>query len=661
MESEILKELENGPRFNENFTAKDREALKELSSNQNIIIKEADKGSGIVLMDRDRYITEGLRQLNDVSTYRKLDSDPSRELESELRDLVEQSFIDDTLTKDMADYAIPTSHKLARFYLLPKVHKPGVPGRPVISGCGSLTEKVSEIVDYLIKPYLPSVTSYLKDTQDFLQKVRRLGPIPQGSLLMTLDVVSLYPSIPHSDGLSALAEFLAERGLPEKHRTNICNLAKFVLTNNVFEFDSDIYLQVSGTAIGTRMAPTYAIIFLHMFESKFLKSASLNPYIWYRFIDDIFSIWQHGEARLRAFTTELNARHPSIQFTWDVSESLVPFLDVNVRLEDSAISTDLYVKPTDTHQYLHPASCHPGHVKRSIPFSQAWRILTICSDYKQAEKHISNLVQFLEKRGHNRTKVLKEVNKAKHKFRGLKDGHLPRTDTKNKDVPSSKSRRIPLVLTYHPGLPDISALCRRLLPVLHLNPAMKELCPEPPMLAFRKPPNLRSLLIRAKVPALDYKPTPKTCGPCSVKGLKKGRKCELCQCLPTQSKVVSSYTSKTYPLKLNSMADCDSTFVVYVIQCTTCPTKPQYVGQTSNFRKRMNNHKSCIRLGKDTDNDCSLLYEHFKLPNHSPQTVLFSIIEHCPDTRTLLLSETKWIWKLKTCQPFGLNINNGFL
>jgi hypothetical protein len=76
-------------------------------------------------------------------------------------------------------------------------------------------------------------------------------------------VVGLYPSIPHEDGLNALSAFLSKQGLPDRVVRDICDLAHFVLSRNVLEFNSGIFLQISGTAIGTKMAPAYAIIFMH--------------------------------------------------------------------------------------------------------------------------------------------------------------------------------------------------------------------------------------------------------------------------------------------------------------------------------------------------------------------------------------------------------------
>jgi hypothetical protein len=128
----------------------------------------------------------------------------------------------------------------------------------------------------------------------------------------------------------------------------------------------------------------------------------------------------------------------------------------------------------------------------------------------------------------------------------------------------------------------ISTISHCLLPILHLNPTMERCCPEPPLIAFRRPRNLHNCIIGAK--SIHHGHT-RTC-PHNVrtmhqKGTKKGRKCELCHVLPEQSSITSSSTSKIHRLRLQTPADCDSQFVVYAITCTLCPSVNQYVGQTS--------------------------------------------------------------------------------
>ena len=96
--------------------------------------------------------------------------------------------------------------------------------------------------------------------------------------------------------------------------------------------------------------------------------------MWWRYIDDVFLVWLHGEEKLRDFINFLNGAHDSIKFTAEWSSDRVNVLDVQVIKQDNKLVTDLFAKPTDTHQLLHRTSCHPSHTKKGIPYSQALRI-----------------------------------------------------------------------------------------------------------------------------------------------------------------------------------------------------------------------------------------------------------------------------------------------
>ena len=102
---------------------------------------------------------------------------------------------------------------VVRFYLLSKIHKRlnNVPGRPVPSNCGYYTENISAFLVFHLKPLAQAVKSYIKDTNDFLNKLRSLPKLPDNIILCTVDVVGLYPNIPHEEGLSALMKRLDNR------------------------------------------------------------------------------------------------------------------------------------------------------------------------------------------------------------------------------------------------------------------------------------------------------------------------------------------------------------------------------------------------------------------------------------------------------------------
>ena len=100
-------------------------------------------------------------------------------------------------------------------YFLPKIQKrlSAVPGRPVISNCGTPKEKVSEYLDHIVKPIMLESCSYVKGCGDFLKKFKNIGKISEGAILVTGDVAGLYPSISRGAGLEALKENL----MKEKH------------------------------------------------------------------------------------------------------------------------------------------------------------------------------------------------------------------------------------------------------------------------------------------------------------------------------------------------------------------------------------------------------------------------------------------------------------
>ena len=165
--------------------------------------------------------------------------------------------------------------------------------------------------------------------------------------------------IPHDKGLQSIREALDNGESPEIPTETIVDLAELVLRNNNFEFNENHYLQTLGTAIGTKMAPSYANLFMDRLERRLLSQAQVKPYIWLRYIDDVFMVWTGTELELLEFLNYINEAHDTIKFTWDWSRERINYLDVQVINNNGRIETDLYIKPKDKHQYLYPTSCHP--------------------------------------------------------------------------------------------------------------------------------------------------------------------------------------------------------------------------------------------------------------------------------------------------------------
>ena len=148
-----------------------------------------------------------------------------------------------------------------------------------------------------------------------------------------------------------------------------------------------------------------------------LESFEKKPMIWWRYTDDIFFIWEHGEESLKIFIEQANIFHSIIKFTAEYSEGEVNFLDVNIKLIDGELKIDLFVKPANTHHFLDPTSCHPYHCKKGIPYSQALRFNRICSNNETFDRHCNDLEKWLMERGYNEKMIRKQILRAREHSR----------------------------------------------------------------------------------------------------------------------------------------------------------------------------------------------------------------------------------------------------
>ena len=380
-----------------NLSAGERKALFDLSRDDKIIIKKADKSSSVVIMNRADYIEEVERQLKNKKYYKHLNEDPSVNID---KDII--STLNNVAKKEHREELndlINANVRVPQFYVLPKIHKEydatlpvGYPGSPIVSVCNSRTKNISGFVDEILQPRVKNLKSYIKDTADFFRKLQNVPCVSKEAFLVTLDVTSLYSNIPHSDGIKACEYFLNLNPEGKSISTeSVSDLISTVLTKNHFQFNGDNYLQTMGCAMGTKMAPSYASLFMGYFEKNILSQYHQYPLVWLRFLDDIFLIWQYSEKELLDFIEYLNNAHPWIKFTCHYSTEKATFLDVDIsKNNDGILATSIHVKKTNNHQYIEYSSCHPIPCKKGIAFSQAMRYRRIISNDETFEKELEN-------------------------------------------------------------------------------------------------------------------------------------------------------------------------------------------------------------------------------------------------------------------------------
>ncbi|CAN2389486.1 hypothetical protein PRIEUP_LOCUS5899, partial [Pristimantis euphronides] len=324
------KKKYDNPNRHYNLSSSQWQALRDLASNPDIVIRSADKGGGIVIMDSFYYHQESLNILGDSNYYLKLPNDPTNDYLKELYELLEWGFEIGVISKKERDFLKSKFPTMAFFYFLPKIHKnlENPPGRPIISGIGSLTANISSYLDTFLQRFVIALPSYLRDTGHLLN-ILKDQEWKENYLWASLDVKSLYSNIDHGLGIEAVKNFL--RGdplMPIRQQDFLLDLLRFVLTHNYFSFEDMIFLQTKGTAMGAKCAPSYANLFMGAFEEFFNINGRSNTVLYKRYIDDLLLIWRGSHDSLKSLVFELNQNNWGLEFTSTIHESNIVFLDL---------------------------------------------------------------------------------------------------------------------------------------------------------------------------------------------------------------------------------------------------------------------------------------------------------------------------------------------
>ena len=236
-------------------------------------------------------------------------------------------------------------------------------------------------------------------------------------------------------------------------------------------------------------------------EKRIFQRKELILFLWLQYLDDIFCIWTQGSQKLNEFF--INSQHPTMKFTMGYSTTEINFVNVHVTKVGNKLETDLYCKPTDTHQYLHAQSlkcqkspkCHRNVYKRSIACGPAVKIKRIRSTEEKLNNCLEELKQWLVNPGHKENHVDSEIERVKLVERTVL------FQKQNKKVDDSTT----LVLTYHPVLNQVHGILQRNhRHVLNL-PRLGSILPSQPRVAFRNPKTIRNKVARSKLKEFIYK------------------------------------------------------------------------------------------------------------------------------------------------------------
>ena len=622
-----------------NLTREEVMSIRALQEDTSIVIKPFDKGGGTTILNKTNYINEAHRQLYNQKYYTKLDKLATAETASNIHKVVDAMYKEGHITDKQLEYLTgPEEFRPRTFYLLPKIHKPKskwpdkqMPeGRPIVSDIDSESYRISEFIEYHINPLSVKHASYIKNSFEFVNRIRN-RKVKSTAFIVTGDVSALYTNMHIDRSINCVRKALEANQNPDRPDQHIIELLNITMRTNDFEFNGEYFLQKLGTAMGKRYAPSLANIYMIDFDEAAMNGFRIKPKLYFRYLDDIFFIWEGTEEQLKEYEEFLNTILPDIKITLEYNKNSNSFLDTTIykqqESEQCTLQTRVFFKDTDTHQLLHCDSAHPAHTFKGITKSQYIRFKRLSStkaDYIQTCKIFN---AYLKHRGYTSSKLRKEMHE-------IWNNHSEKP--KPTELQKEKSTTVfPIITDFWEGGKELQNKYKTALSHVEKFSKFKFIS------AYKVGRNLGKILTRSKLP-------PRTDG--SYEACYDSR-CMACQHADDSEIFMSTTNKKTFYYSQRN--NCATKNCIYLITCRKC--KMQYVGETSReLRQRLTDHRSCIKRKVQTP-----IGIHFNKPGHSAKDLKITIIESLDaingGIKLRRRKETEWQMKLGTIYPQGLN------
>ena len=387
-------------------------AIENLSKDKSIIVLSADKGGGVIVMDQKDYDEKMQNLLDDSETYRKERTGyvkaRSEEFNKKARKLLRKSNKGRKLQYLLEE--APSSPKMRG---LPKVHKAGIPMRPITSGLGSAPHRIAKCLAKPLTQLLGTLNdSHLKNSGDLLNRLKDVDF--EQKKLASFDVKALFTSVPVKDAMVAIRESIQNVApnnfpIPKSH---FLELVELCLNFQAFTFHDDEYSQIHGLAMGSPLSPVAACLFMEMMERDHFLDIMGEESIWYRYIDDVLIVVPR-DLDLDDKLSRLNEVHNKIQFTLEKEQDgSLSFLDIHINRTTDGVKYKVYRKSSNKEDYIHYFSAHSKRTKSGVVIGFFLRAMRICSNENLKEEY-DHIVHIFLQLKYPKAFIVDCFNKAK--------------------------------------------------------------------------------------------------------------------------------------------------------------------------------------------------------------------------------------------------------
>ena len=361
-------------------------ALKDLKSDKSITITRPDKGRGTVILDKEEYINEVQKILDDPTKFKPVTEKAFTVIsraEDRLQRYLRTLLSDSVITKDTYKHLFPSGCSAGQLYGLPKTHKPGkLTFRPILCALGTYNYNLAKFFVPLLEP-LTRNDFTVRNSFEFVEEISETNF--ENCIMASFDIESLFTNIPLDETINIICDSLFKENKKFKKFTKeqVHKLLNFAVKESPFLFNNKLYVQSDGIAMGSALGPTFANCFLSYHEQIWLKDCPLDfkPLYYRRYVDDTFLLFR-DPSHIPKFQSYLNSKHENIKFTVEhENEGKLPFLDVLLTRSGNSISTSIYRKPTFTGLGMNFLSFIPENFKINAIKTLIYRSYHLCSNW----------------------------------------------------------------------------------------------------------------------------------------------------------------------------------------------------------------------------------------------------------------------------------------
>lgn len=388
--------------------------------NAKIVVRKADKGRQIVVMNKHDYVAAVRALLYDDNNYLKIPFNRKRLAAALIIRILKQEaqFLPDCVKRDLLLFT--NEPKSRYFYALPKVHKNRTkwafnvpPMRPICPDIKTESTMSARYIASYLQPFVKLLPSFTPNSYDVTRDLSIFHDLPCHTVLLVADIDSLYPNIPVDDAFETIKGLFSQQRaeyIPIEVRTLILRLLYCQLHHNYFEFEGECFQQIRGVPMGKAWAPAVAYLFLENWDAELIKRLKFPPFYFKRYVDDILLVCPSQLYADQALSI-MNDMNNNIKIGDHVSGQSVSFLDIQITVRRSydqpctlsesvcatshrcSLSISLYRKPTDLITILHFRSAHSMCIKVNTLFSQCLRIWRLTNDYSTAGMNVRVLFE----------------------------------------------------------------------------------------------------------------------------------------------------------------------------------------------------------------------------------------------------------------------------